>query len=142
MQVLRSYDFTESFPVSRPVRTLLLAAEPDGLTEHRLSALGARVEVFDEMYAALDAVLSDPGDYGLFVIAADGFGGLDSGLRAHRLLGEVARRLPTIVVTGECREQIFPQGHEGPTILRAPLSSVSLRVGFEHALRARLAVLV
>lgn len=142
MQVLRSFDVIESVPVGLSVRTLLLTAAGDGATERRLAALGARVEVHDEMYAALDAALSDPADFGLFVMEADAFGGLDGGLRAHRLLGEVARRLPTILVTGECREQVFPQGQDGPTILRAPLSAVSLRVGFEHALRARLAVLV
>jgi hypothetical protein len=33
--------------------------------------------------------------------------------------------------------QVFPEDRSAPILLRAPLSAVSLRVGFEHALRER-----
>jgi hypothetical protein len=54
------------------------------------------------------------------------------------MLGEVARRLPVILVSRECQQQQFPEDRGDAVVLRAPLSAVSLRVGFEHALRDRL----
>jgi hypothetical protein len=60
-----------------------------------------------------------------------------AGQRAFRLLGEAALRVTMIVFSAECSEQVFPYSRESPTILRAPLTAISLRVGFEQALRAR-----
>ena len=54
------------------------------------------------------------------------------------LLGETAHRVSVILVSAECRDQRFPQERSAPVVLRAPLSAVSLKVGFEHALRERL----
>ena len=48
-----------------------------------------------------------------------------------------AARVPVILVSRDCGEQRFPEDRKSPTLLRAPLSSVALRVGFEHALRDR-----
>ena len=47
-------------------------------------------------------------------------------------------RLPVIIVGAHQGEQSFPEDIERPVRLRAPVSAVSLRVGFEHALRGRM----
>lgn len=129
-------------PVGLSVRTMVLTAGASNAAIQRIAGLGCQIEREDELFAALDKLLSDPAGYGLFIMDADSFGGLAAGQRAFRLLGEVAQKVPMIMFSSECRDQVFPQGREGPTVLRAPLSAVSLRVGFEHALRARISLYV
>lgn len=141
MQIIRTLETENAALVGWGVRVLLLTAEGgEGVTSRRLASLGGRVEVADELFAALSAVIDDPLDYALFVVDCDGanVGGLDAGRRAIQMLGEVALRVPVILVSRDCGEQRFPDETGAPTVLRAPLSSVSLRVGFEHALRDRL----
>lgn len=140
MQIVRAVETDLATPVGLSVRTMVLTAGASETAIQRIAGLGCRIEQEDELFTALDKLLSDPAGYGLFIMDADSFGGLSSGHRAFRLLGEVAQRVPMIMFSTECRDQIFPQGRESPTILRAPLSAVSLRVGFEHALRARMAL--
>lgn len=137
MQIVRSIEQDTISPVGWAVRTMLLSKDPSDAMARKLAALGCIVEQNQELFSALDAVLSDPSGYGLFVLDADGFGGLTSGQRAFRLLGDVVLRVPMILVSNECNEHVFPQDKEDPTILRAPLSSIALRVGFEHAMRHR-----
>jgi hypothetical protein len=49
----------------------------------------------------------------------------------------VAQRVSVILVSSECRDQRFPQERTAPVVLRAPMTAVSLKVGYEHALRER-----
>ena len=142
MQVLKTFEMRAATPVGRSVRTLVLTSGASDAAVQRIAGLGCQIEREDELFSALDKILSDPAGYGLFIMDADSFGGLAAGQRAFRLLGDVAQRVPMIMFTSECRDQVFPQGREGPTILRAPLSVISLRVGFEHALRSRMALYV
>jgi hypothetical protein len=97
----------------------------------RIAGLGCRIEQEDELFAALDKLLTDPAGYGLFIMDVDAFGGLAS---------DVTTRVPMIIFSSECQEQVFPDSRESPTVLRAPLSAVSLRAGFEHALRAKMSL--
>ena len=53
------------------------------------------------------------------------------------MLGEVAHRVSVILVSTECSDQRFPQDRCAPVVLRSPMTAVSLKVGFEHALRER-----
>ncbi len=129
-------------PVGLSLRTMVLTAGASDATVQRIAGLGCRVEREDELFSALDKLLTDPSGYGLFIMDADAFGGLASGHRAFRLLGDVVERVPVILYSAECQEQIFPQSREAPTVLRAPLSSISLRVGFEHAVQSRNALYV
>lgn len=142
MQVIRSLHNADATFVGYGVRVLLVTQAGAGsVLERLLSNLGGRVEVIDELFTALSDVLEDPGGFGLFVIDCDSenVGGLEGGRRAVQLMGEMVSRMPVILVSKDCREQSFPDDRLAPTLLRAPLSSVSLRVGFEHALRERLA---
>jgi hypothetical protein len=119
-------------------RVLLLAAGGAGALARQIAGFGGRIDQEDEMYAALSAVIDDPMGWDLFIMECDGFGGLEAALRAHRMLGATAERLPAILVSSDCRTQIFPEERNQPVILRSPASAVSLRVGMEHALRGRL----
>ncbi len=140
MQVLRSFEQNNAALVGWGVRVLLLSSEGEaGPTGRRLASLGGRVDVADELFAALSEVIDDPAGYGLLVIDCDAakVGGLDAAQRAVQMLGDVAQRVPVILVSSECREQRFPADRSAPVLLRGPLSAVSLKVGFEHALRER-----
>jgi len=138
MQITHDFDEGMALPVGWGVRVLVLAtAEQDALVR-RVSALGGPVEVETELYAALSAMIDDPSGYGLFVMDCDAFGGIEAGMRAFRALVAVQSRIPVILFSRDNDRQVFPQERDAAICLRAPVSPVSLRVGFEHALRDRL----
>ena len=138
MQVIRSLEREDVTLVGWGVRVLLLSTDGEsGVTARRLASLGGRVEAFGELYEALSALIDDPAGYALFVVDCDGVGGLDVALSGVQKLGAEVGRVPVILVSRECPVQKFPEDRLSPTLLRAPLTSVALRVGFEHALRDR-----
>ncbi len=141
MQILRGLEQDSSSPVGFGLHILFVAAQgEDHGIAHRLAGLGGVIERQEELYSALDAIIESPRDFGLVVIDCDSFGGLERGQRAVGLLGEAAGKVPVILVSRDCTHQQFPQDRAMATVLRAPLSSVALRVGFEHALRDRMAL--
>jgi hypothetical protein len=84
-------------------------------------------------------MIDDPTGWGVFVMDCDAFGGLEAGRRAHAMLGQVVERIPAILISSDCVQQLFPEGRVAPVELRGPASAVAIRVGMEHALRGRLA---
>ncbi|WP_151719541.1 hypothetical protein [Gemmobacter serpentinus] len=104
----------------------------------RLAGLGGQIDHQEELFAGLEAMIEDPQGYGLFVMLCDDFGGLEAGQRALSLLRGAGCSLPVMLVAAAVAQQIFPEDRSEAVLLRAPLSAVSLRVGFEHALRERL----
>lgn len=138
MQFNHDFDSASAQPVAWGVRILVLARAADDPLISRISALGGPVEAETELYAALSALIDDPSGYGLFVMDADAHGGCEVAAQAVRTLSAVASRVPVIIVSRQHERQVFPQDRNAPVCLRAPLSSISLRVGFEHALRDRL----
>jgi hypothetical protein len=143
MQVFRQFDTETSTLAAWGVRTILLA-EPDGVatdqTAHLLASLGGIVHRDDDIFSALDTVIGHTSGFGLFVVECDSFGGLDAGRQIVSMLRKVVAEMPVILISADCGEQIFPAGLHDPVILRVPLTAVSLRVGFEHAMRDRLIV--
>lgn len=137
MQVFRQTSQAGSALIGAGVRVMLLSAAPDGLAE-ALMRMGAQVEAQAEVYEALSAILEDPGDYGLFVMECDGFGGLEAGMQALALLSPLQQPVPSILISRDCAAQEFPEAAAAPVLLRMPVSPLSLKVGLEHALRARL----
>ena len=141
MRALRIVETENSGLVGIGARVLLLA--PDEGEADRLSRLiagfGGLVDQEVELYAALSAVIDDPRDWDVFVVACDGLGGVDVGRRAHRMLGDVVDRMPTILISEECDKQIFPETRGEPILLRARMSAAAMRLGMEHALRGRMA---
>ena len=140
MQVIRSLEQENAAMVGRADRVLLLTSEGEaGMMGRRLAGLGARVEVVDELFSAMSDLIDDPAGYAMFVVDCDSasVGGLEAAQRAIKMLGDVAQRVSVILVSSECHDQRFPQDRTAPVVLRAPMSAVSLKVGFEHALRER-----
>lgn len=139
MQLFRQID-QEATLVGWGVRVMLLApvgSRGGEVAANRLAGFGGLVETQGEVFAALEAMIDDPTGYGLFVMECDGFGGLEAGKRAFTMLRGAGVRVPVILVSGECREQMFPEDRSEPILLRSPMSAVAMRVGFEHALRDR-----
>ncbi|MDT8856904.1 hypothetical protein RNZ50_18070 [Paracoccaceae bacterium Fryx2] len=140
MQFIRQMDQDSAALVGWGIRVLVLSSGEDarrGVTARRLSGLGGQVDCETEMFSALGMLIDDPAGYGLFVMECDGFGGEEAGRRAWSMLGDIVGRVPVILVTRDCQSQLFPEDRRAPIVLRAPLSAVSLRVGFEHAMRHR-----
>ncbi len=143
VQVIRSLEQHSASPVGFGVRVMLVTKDQDNTPlPHRLAGLGGKVEITDDLFVGLEALIEDPAGYGLCVIDCDSFGGLAAGRRAHALLIDVARRVPVILLSKDCTAQEFPEERGQAVVLRAPTSGISLRVGFEHALRDRLALRV
>lgn len=138
MQFTRKFDTSDALPVAWGVRVLLLSPDERTPLRGRIAGLGGMVETETEIYSALAAMIDDPMGYGLFVMECDGLGGAEAGARAAMTMAAVKSRIPMILVSSDHAAQVFPQERTAPVCLRAPLSTVSLRVGFEHALRDRL----
>jgi hypothetical protein len=100
--------------------------------------LGGSVEIENDPFSALDALIDDGTGYGLFLIECDAFGGLAAARNLVSMLHKGGVSMPVILVSSECNEQEFPSESNAPVVLRAPVSAVALRVGFEHAMRDRL----
>ncbi|WP_149140447.1 hypothetical protein [Gemmobacter caeruleus] len=140
MQVLRT-EISGADLVGWGVRVLLVAQEGAAATDtamKRVAGMGGQVDLEGEFFAGLSALMDDPRGYGLFVLLCDDFGGLEAGHRAVSLLRGAGCTVPCILVASGLAEQSFPEHRDEPVLLRAPLSAVSLRVGFEHALRERM----
>lgn len=126
--------------IGRAVRVLLVSSDGEaGPTGRKLASLGARVDAVDDIYAALSDLIDDPMGYALLAVDCErcNIGGLAEAHHAVRMLGDLASRISVLLVSQDCRDQRFPADRTAPVVLRAPLSAVSLKVGFEHALRER-----
>lgn len=138
MNLFRNIDHSTASVVGFGLRTLLISpAGLGGQVAVRLAGLGSVLECREELYAGLELIMDDPAGYALVVIDCDGLGGRAAGLRAHSMLDVTQRCVPVILISAECSQQVFPESRYEPVQLRAPLSAVSLRVGFEHALQER-----
>ena len=140
MQIFRA-DSHEAELVGWGVRVLIVSDPRATGTEsgmRRISGFGGLVDQQDELYAGLGAMLDDPAGYGLFIMLCDELGGLEAGHKAHDLLRGSNCTAPVILISTEVSEQSFPEDRGAPILLRSPLSAVSMRVGFEHALRERM----
>ncbi len=138
-----TFDQNVATVVSFGVRTMLISGGGfEGPLARKLAGLGCRLEILDELYSAIDHVMDDPFSYELIVIDCDSIGGLEMGQRAHNLLQTTRRSIPMILLSENCKDQVFPASRYEATILRAPLSAISLRVGFEHAMQDRLLLAV
>ncbi len=125
---------------ARRARSVLMvsAAQATQDSDWTARAFGTRVEIMTELYTALEAVEVDPASWSLVMVDCDGFGGLDEVTRAIARVAGLGATLPVILSAKAVAEQSFPA--EGPIVLRAPISRLSLRMGVEHALRRTLAV--
>ena len=136
MNLYDTFDPSSASVVGFGVNTLLISTEASGgPLARRLAGLGCRTETCDELYLALDSIVDGPQHYELIVVDCDSTGGLAVGQRAHALLKANGRHSPLILLSNEITSHDFPHSRYEPTVLRAPISVVSLRVGFEHAMQ-------
>jgi CheY-like chemotaxis protein len=139
MKLNATFDLHESTVVGFGFRTLLVTSDTaNAVMTRRLNGLGCRVEACDELYSALDRLIDDPSEFELIVIDCDSIGGLATAKRAHLMLKITERCFPVILVSSEVAHHDFPHSRHDPTILRGPITALSLRVGFEHAMQDRL----
>ena len=139
MQVVRSFGQENASSVGWSVRAMLVASDAGGdVSEKRLAGIGAQVHRAGDIYTALSAVIDDPGYYDMLVVECDALGGVAEARRIVKLMGETMVRVPVILITSDCQTQSFALARHEPTVLRAPLSAVSMRVAFEHVMRHRL----
>jgi len=134
-------DFDTAALVGWGVHALLLGRADRPATEtalKRIAGMGSYAEVETELYAAVSEMIDDPAGYGLFVMDCDAFGGIEAGRQAVRHLRAAGVSVPVILLTATCPVQEFPEDRVMPVVLRSPLTAVSFRVGFEHAMRDRL----
>lgn len=139
MQLARNFA-EDSIWVARPMRVVYLSAadlsdiEPMAM---RLSGLGAGMIHAEDVYSAIQILRDDPGAFGLLIADCDSLGGMAEGDKLFRILGASAQQLPIILTASDLAEQVFPTDNSAPIRLRAPLTPVALRLGVEHASRAR-----
>ena len=110
---------------------LVSGAALGGLTARRLAALGAQIEVLAGLNPALERVQAGQGRADMLVIDCDTVGGFAAGQAAFDRLARAKVRLPVLLVSSECAEQIFPNGRERPIQLRSPVSAVAMRIAFD-----------
>ena len=139
MNLFNSFDHHQSIAVGFGVRTLMISEDVEaGVLYSRLAGMGCQIDVIADVYSALDRIVDGPDEFELIVIDCDTSGGLALAKRAHALLKATGRCIPMMLVSREVSAQQFPSSRYEPTVLRAPLSAVSLRVGFEHVLQERM----
>jgi hypothetical protein len=140
MQLFQNLDAGNAYAVGLGIKVLVLTSPQAGSSlSRRIASLGGQIEVLHELFAGLEAIIDDPAGYGLLVIDCDDMGGIETVRKSVTLLASTGRRFPVLLFSNEVALHSFPEDSAVPTTLRAPVSTVSLRVGFEHALRDRLA---
>lgn len=138
MQMFKALEHDNVARVGWGVQVLLASpAGLDGTIARQLARLGNHVTVEAQMYDALAQLVDDPRAAQMLVIDCDAYGGLDAGRRGFAILGGPSLRVPVILISASCVEQTFSQGSFAPTILRAPVTAVALRVAFDAAFGAR-----
>ncbi|WP_435256473.1 hypothetical protein ACSBLW_09940 [Thioclava sp. FR2] len=137
MQLLRLSDQSISEVKSLFEAVLVTAEGALGTTGRRLMGLKAQVDVRDQLFDVLSDLTDDPRLADVIVVDCDGYGGLEAVQRALGRLCQDDRRAPVILISSECKEQVFPQRRSEPVCLRAPVSSVAMRVAMETTLQSK-----
>ena len=108
-----------------------------GTTGRRLISLQGKVDIRNQLFDVLSDLADDPRLSDIIVIDCDGFGGIEAVNRALGRLCPDDRRAPIVLISRDCLEQLFPQRRVEPICLRAPVSSVAMRLALETVLQGR-----
>ncbi len=135
MQAFHSFDYSGAMPVGHAMRVRLLSGQSDTSLAGRLGGLGGQVETESEIYTALSSVIDDPVDCDLLVLDCDSLGGIEAGETAMRTLRAAGSHVPVLMISTTFDTHSFPEARDQAICLRAPVSDLSLRIGYEHALR-------
>lgn len=124
------------------VRVMVLTDQGDGLTCQRLAAFGSLVDASDDLEDAVQAILDDRVGYDLFVMDCDAFGGIAGAERAISALIAGDAKMRVMLVSREFDVPAYPLGRRTAVCLPEDVSDASFRIGFDHVLRDRAAVMM
>lgn len=124
------------------VRVMLLTERSDSRTARRLAQYGSVVEVTEDLQEAVAAILEDPMGYDLFVMDCDGFGGIAGAEQAIAALIAGDARMRVMLVSREFDVPAYPLGRRTAVCLPEDVSETSFRIGFDHVLRDRAAMVM
>jgi hypothetical protein len=124
------------------VRVMLLTERTDSRTARRLAQYGSVVEVTEDLQEAVAAILEDPMGYDLFVMDCDGFGGIAGAEQAIAALIAGDARMRVMLVSREFDVPAYPLGRRTAVCLPEDVSETSFRIGFDHVLRDRAAMVM
>ncbi|WP_128515813.1 hypothetical protein [Tabrizicola thermarum] len=124
------------------VRVMVLTDQGDGLICQRLAAYGSLVEASDDLDEAVNAILEDRVGYDLFVMECDAFGGISGAEKAIAALIAGDAKMRVMLVSREFDVPAYPLGRRTAVCLPEDVSEASFRIGFDHVLRDRAAVMM
>lgn len=129
-------------PHTLGVRVMLLTDRAEGLTARRLAQFGSVIDAVDDLEDAVTAILEDPMGYDLFVMDCDGFGGIAGAEQAISTLIAGDARMRVMLVSREFDVPAYPLGRRTAVCLPEDVSDASFRIGFDHVLRDRAAMVM
>lgn len=129
-------------PHTLGVRVMLLTDRAEGLTARRLAQFGSVIDAVDDLEEAVTAILEDPMGYDLFVMDCDGFGGIAGAEQAISTLIAGDARMRVMLVSREFDVPAYPLGRRTAVCLPEDVSDASFRIGFDHVLRDRAAMVM
>ena len=124
------------------VRVMLLTDHSTGRTGARLAQYGSVVDTADDLDEAVAAILDDPFGYDLFVMDCDAFGGIAAAERAISALIAGDAKMRVMLVSREFDVPAYPLGRRTAVCLPEDVSDASFRIGFDHVLRDRAALVM
>lgn len=129
-------------PHTLGVRVMLLTDRAEGLTARRLAQFGSVIDAVDDLEDAVTAILEDPMGYDLFVMDCDEFGGIAGAEQAISTLIAGDARMRVMLVSREFDVPAYPLGRRTAVCLPEDVSDASFRIGFDHVLRDRAAMVM
>ena len=135
MQAIHAFDYSGALQVGHAMRVRLVSGAGNTPLADRISGLGGQVEMESEIYTALSSVIDDPVDCDLLVLDCDSLGGIETGQTAMRTLRAAGSHVPVMMISAAFAMHSFPEARDEAVCLRGPVSDLSLRIGYEHALR-------
>ncbi len=129
-------------PHTLGVRVMLLTDQAEGLTARRLAQFGSVIDTVDDLEDAVTAILDDPLGYDLFVMDCDGFGGIAGAEQAISTLIAGDAKMRVMLVSREFDVPAYPLGRRTAVCLPDDVSEASFRIGFDHVLRDRAAMVM
>lgn len=137
MRILRPFETRAAgfgFPAFHAILASQSGTDHDAGTAAALQALGAKVEVFDQLYDAVAAFADDPRAGHLLVVDCDAFGGVDAALRIVRRLQDHDLQVPVILIAGLGQSDVGAVADRGTIILPLPAAPQQLLLALDQAL--------
>lgn len=129
-------------PHTLGVRVMLLTDHQDGRTARLLAQYGSVVDIAEQLDEAIATVLEDSLGYDLFVMDCDGFGGIAGAEQAVAALIAGEAKMRVMLVSREFDVPAYPLGRRTAVCLPEDVSDASFRIGFDHVLRDRAALIM